>query len=453
MAIQSVNPYTGQVLKKFEETTPQQIKFILEKSEKAFEKWRNTGMDERAKLLKNAAHQLREHTREYAETITVEMGKAITESIAEIKKCALVCDYYADNSEKFLADVPVQVDEGEAYIAHDPLGPVLAIMPWNFPFWQVFRFAAPNLMAGNTGILKHASNVPQCALAIEKVFTDAGFPEGVFQTVLSPSSAIPDLIGQKQIRAVTITGSDKAGREVAEKAGRDLKKTVLELGGSDPFIILEDADIALAAKTAVKARMLNCGQSCIAAKRFIVVKSIADQFIELFEKNFAELRFGDPRNPDTDYGPMARTDLAKDLEQQVKKSVEAGAKIIYGNGLSEGGVFFHPTILTNISKGMPAYDEEFFGPVALLFVVEDENEALLIANDSPFGLGASLWTKDKERGKRLARQIEAGSVFINGMVASHPKVPFGGVKNSGYGRELSEVGIKEFVNTKTVWIQ
>jgi succinate-semialdehyde dehydrogenase / glutarate-semialdehyde dehydrogenase len=451
MSIKSINPYNNQVLKEFDEISDRELNGKLEKAEDAFKIWKKTSFDERASLMSKGADLLRRNKQEYAKTITLEMGKVIAESVAEIEKCALVCDYYAENAEKFLSDEPVQVEDGDAYIAYDPIGPVLAIMPWNFPFWQVFRFAAPNLMAGNTGLLKHASNVPQCSISIEKIFMDAGFPEGVFQALLASSSRVDSIIDHGVVKAVTITGSDKAGRKVAEQAGKNLKKTVLELGGSDSYIVLADADLKNAAQTAVRARMLNCGQSCIAAKRFIVEKSVADDFVAMFQKGFTDLKFGDPMKEDSKYGPMARKDLARDLEGQVKTSVEKGAEIIYGKGIAEDEIFFHPTILTNIKKGMPAYDEEFFGPVALLFVADNENEAIHLANQSPFGLGASLWTEDRTKGKKMARQIEAGSVFINGMVASHPKMPFGGIKISGYGRELSEVGIKEFMNIKSIW--
>jgi succinate-semialdehyde dehydrogenase / glutarate-semialdehyde dehydrogenase len=453
MSIQSVNPYNNQVLKEFEEINDQELSQKLEKAGEVFNKWKGTPFNERVRLMRKSSDLMRRNKHEYARIITLEMGKVITESEAEIEKCALVCDYYAENAEKFLSDEPVAVDDGEAYISYDPIGPVLAIMPWNFPFWQVFRFAAPNLMAGNVGLLKHASNVPQCALAIENIFLEAGFPEGVFQALMASSSTVEKIIDHEVVKAVTITGSDKAGRKVAEQAGRNLKKTVLELGGSDSFIILEDADLEKAAKTAVRARMLNCGQSCIAAKRFIVARSVADEFIGLFQKGFTELNFGNPMKNDTDYGPMARRDLARDLGEQVKASVKKGAEIIYGKGMAEDEIFFHPTILTNIKEGMPAFHEEFFGPVALLFIVEDQDEAIHVANQSPFGLGASLWTKDRQKGRSLAGKIEAGSVFINGMVASHPKMPFGGIKISGYGRELSEVGIKEFMNIKSVWVR
>lgn len=453
MAIQSINPFNSALLTEVEEHGDAQINQVLERAQETFERWRKTDFRRREELMKQCANELRINKRKYAELITEEMGKVVTESLAEIEKCAWVCDYNAETAGQFLRNEPLDVEEGEAYVAYDPIGPVLAIMPWNFPFWQVFRFAAPNIMAGNTGVLKHASNVPQCALAIQEIFLKAGFPEGVFQSLFVGSQKIEQVIEHPAIKAVTLTGSDRAGRKVAEQAGRNIKKTVLELGGSDPFIILKDADIEQAAKTAVKARMINCGQSCIAAKRFIVEKPVADKFLEYFEQGFEELKFGDPMDEESDYGPMARKDLASSLEEQVMKSVEKGAKIVYGEGRAQDEIFFHPTIITNIKPGMPAYDQELFGPVAILFVAEDETDAIRIANNSPYGLGASLWTRDIDKAHRLAREIESGSVFINSLVASHPKAPFGGVKSSGYGRELSFTGIKEFMNIKTVWIK
>lgn len=449
---QSINPYSGEILGEFEELTDQELTRKLKNSASAFKGWKEVPIRRRAELMANAATVLRNNKRKYAVTITREMGKVIAQSQAEIEKCASVCDYYANHAEKFLQDEPLRGVEGEAYIAYDPLGPVLAIMPWNFPFWQVFRFAAPNLMAGNTGLLKHASNVPQCSIAIEEVFREAGFPDGVFQSLLISSSKMGDVIARDEVKAVTLTGSDRAGRQVAEQAGGNLKKTVLELGGSDAFIILDDADLEEAAKAAVKARMINCGQSCIAAKRFIAHERIADKFLELFEDGFAKLQFGDPMLEDSDYGPLARKDLAETLEKQVGKSVELGATVAYGRGKAENGIFFHPVILTGVKEGMPAYHEELFGPVAVFYTAKNEDEAVATANDSPFGLGASLWTRDIENARRLARKIESGSVFINNIVASHPKAPFGGIKSSGYGRELSYAGLREFMNIKTIWI-
>jgi len=454
MSIQSINPFNGKVLQEFEAHTDAQIEDTLQSAESTYRKWRKTQFNERSSLMHKAAEVLRKNKDKYAQIMTDEMGKTKKEAIAEVEKCALCCDYYADNAEKFLADEPLQIDQGEAYIAYDPIGTVLAIMPWNFPFWQVIRFAAPNLMAGNVGILKHASNVPQCALALEEVFREAGFPKGCFQSLLIPSKKVDNMLGDARIKAATLTGSEGAGSKVAAKAGQELKKTVLELGGSDPFIVLADADIEKAATTAVKARMINCGQSCIAAKRFIIVEEAYEQFMEVFTRKMSALKQGDPNEDDVDYGPMAREDLAEELLEQVQKSVEKGAEIILGGDRPDKeGAFFNATILGNLKSGMPAYEEELFGPVATVFKARDEEEAILIANDSPYGLGGCVWTQDIEKGKRFVRQVESGAVYINKMTASHPALPFGGVKKSGYGRELSHLGIREFVNQKTVWLE
>jgi len=453
MSIQSINPYNNQLIQEYNELSERDAEAAIGKGERAFYKWKQTPFSDRAKLMHNCADLLERKVEYLAEVITREMGKIKSESISEIKKCAWVCRYYADNSETFLKDELLPVVEANSYIAYDPLGIVLAIMPWNFPFWQVFRFAAPNIMAGNVGLLKHASNVPQCALEIENIFLEAGFPENVFQTLLIKSDKISKMIDDPRIKAVTLTGSDIAGRKVAERAGINLKKLVLELGGSDPFIVLGDADLDQAVKTGVKARMINCGQSCIAAKRFILEKKIADDYLNGYLDYFQQLTIGDPWDENTDVGPMARDDLRKDLDNQVKRSVSEGAKIIYGGNNSDlKGYFYMPTIMVNVRQGMPAFDEELFGPVAPFIVVEDGDEAIQMANKSQFGLGASLWTRDIERAGKWARQIESGSVFVNSMVASHPMVPFGGIKCSGYGRELSHLGIREFMNIKSVWI-
>jgi succinate-semialdehyde dehydrogenase/glutarate-semialdehyde dehydrogenase len=381
------------------------------------------------------------------------MGKPLAQSRAEVEKCAWCCDYFADNAQAFLADMPKESTATESYVAFDPLGPVLAIMPWNFPFWQVFRFAAPGLMAGNVGILKHASNVPQCALAIEEVFRNAGFPEGTFQTLLVPGSKATALIDDPRIAAVTLTGSEEAGARVAEASGRNLKPAVLELGGSDPFIVLADADVETAARVAIDARFQNAGQSCIAAKRFIVVDSVAEEFQERFRNGIEELPVGDPSDAGTRVGPLAKQDLVDTLDEQVRRSVDAGASIVTGGQrLDRPGYFYAPTLIAGVKPGMQVFTEETFGPAAALIRARDAEEAVALANDSRFGLGASLWSRDIDRAKSLAREIETGSVFINGMVASDPRLPFGGVKSSGYGRELSEFGIREFVNIKTVWI-
>jgi succinate-semialdehyde dehydrogenase/glutarate-semialdehyde dehydrogenase len=453
MAIQSINPATEDVIAGYDEFTPEQVEQALAETDTTFRAWRETGFDERARLMRRAAEILRERKRRYAELITAEMGKAISEAEAEVEKCAWNCDFYADNAERFLADEPVQTNARESYVAYEPLGVILAVMPWNFPFWQVFRFAAPALMAGNTGLLKHASNVTGCALAIEEVFRDAGFPRGCFRTLVIPGGKVERVIEDPRVRAVTLTGSDLTGEKVAAAAGRVLKKTVLELGGSDPFIVLADADLDAAAATAARARFQNCGQSCIAAKRFIVEQSAAGAFEEKFAEAVRSLKVGDPMDSETQVGPMARGDLRDDLERQVRASVEQGARLILGGRPREGrGYFYEPTILSGVTPEMPAFREETFGPVAAVTVAKDAEEAVRLANDSQFGLGAALWTRDLDRARELARRIESGSVFINGMVASDPRLPFGGVKRSGYGRELSEFGIREFCNVQTVWV-
>ncbi|MFP4292854.1 MAG: NAD-dependent succinate-semialdehyde dehydrogenase [Cyclobacteriaceae bacterium] len=452
--MQSINPLTNEVIRDFEEHSDVQIENALQRADATYYQWRKTSFEEREKLMHAAADVLRKNKEKYAQTMTDEMGKTKKEAIAEVEKCALCCDYYAENAAKFLADEPLEIDQGEAYIAYNPIGTVLAVMPWNFPYWQVIRFAAPNLMAGNVGILKHASNVPQCALVLEEVFREAGFPEGCFQSLLISSKKIDSLLGDRRIRAATLTGSEGAGSKVASKAGQELKKTVLELGGSDPFIVLADADIEKAATTAVKARMINCGQSCIAAKRFLVVQEVYDQFMEIFVKKMSELKQGDPNEDGVDYGPMAREDLAEQLLEQTQKSIDKGAEVLLGGDRPDRkGAFFNTTILGNLKPGMPAYDEEMFGPVASVFRCKDVEEAILIANDSPYGLGGSVWTQDIEKGKKVVRQVDSGAVYINKMMASHPALPFGGVKLSGYGRELSHLGIREFVNQKTVWLE
>src|SRR6266550_1991847 len=381
------------------------------------------------------------------------MGKPVRDGVAEVEKCASACEFFADNAARFLARETVATEARTSFVDFNPLGVVLAVMPWNFPFWQVFRFAAPALMAGNAAVLKHASNVPGCALAIESVFRDAGFPRGLFATVLVGSSAVAGLIADRRVVATTLTGSDHAGSKVAEQAGRELKKTVLELGGSDPFIVLADADLAAAARTAAEARLINSGQSCIAAKRFIVVEPVADQFLDRFLDELRSRRMGDPLVRGTQVGPQARLDLRDSLHEQVAESVKRGAKLLLGGEVPAGkGAFYPPTLLAAVDKGMPAFDEETFGPVAAVIRAKDAADAVRLANDSAFGLGASLWTQDRARAERMAAQIEAGSVFVNGVVKSDPRLPFGGIKRSGYGRELSEYGIREFVNIKSVWI-
>lgn len=451
--MQSVNPATGAAIRDYPEHTQEQIAAALSRAEEAFASWREVPFEERAARMRQAAADLRERLVEHAALMTLEMGKTFAAAKAEAEKCALCCDFYAEHAQRFLSPEEVTTDASRSLIRYDPLGPVLAVMPWNFPYWQVIRFAAPALMAGNVALLKHASNVPGCALAIETTFREAGFPEGCFQTLMIGSKAVEGVIAHPAVRAVTLTGSEPAGKAVAAAAGRALKKTVLELGGSDPFILLEDADVQAAARVAAQARCINNGQSCIAAKRFIVVEAVAEAFEEAFLAAMSALKVGDPMDPSTDVGPMAREDLLVELHDQVERSVTAGAVLRLGGKRLEGpGFFYAPTVLTGVKPGMAAFDEETFGPVAAVIRAKDEEHALSLANRSPFGLGASLWTKDLARGEALAAKIESGSVFINGMVKSDPRLPFGGVKRSGYGRELSVFGIREFVNIKTVWI-
>jgi succinate-semialdehyde dehydrogenase/glutarate-semialdehyde dehydrogenase len=453
MQFRSVHPYDGRFLGSYEGLSKEQLSDKIRQTHSAFQQWKLTRFTERAQLMHAASGELLKNKKDYAESITLEMGKVIAESVAEIEKCAKVCAYYATNAEGFLKDEPLTTPHGEAYIHHNPIGVVLAVMPWNFPFWQVFRFAAPTLMAGNACLLKHASNVPKCALDIQQVFVNAGFPENVFNTLLIGSSAVKEVIGHPLVGAVTLTGSEIAGKSVAGTAGSQIKKSVLELGGSDPFIVLKDADIKKAAEIGVKARMLNAGQSCIAAKRFILEKEIADEFTRYFIDGIEKLETGDPLEFDTTFATLARKDLAEELYQQVKKSIDLGAEVIYGKLPDKiDSAFFPAMILGNLKPGMPAYDEEMFGPVASFFVVDSEAEAVTIANDSPFGLGGSLWTKNIEKARNLASKVESGAVYINQMMFSDPTVPFGGIKISGYGRELSLLGIREFTNQKTVWV-
>jgi acyl-CoA reductase-like NAD-dependent aldehyde dehydrogenase len=453
MTMQSINPATEEVLMTLEEFTPAKVNTLLDEARNTFLTWRDTTFAQRAELMKQAATYLRQHKAEFGRLITLEMGKTITEAEAEIEKCAWNCDFYADHAQRFLADEPHPSSGAQSFVAFEPLGVVLAIMPWNFPFWQVFRFAAPALMAGNTAVLKHAGNVPQCALAIERVFHECGFPEGVFRTLLIPGSAVQQVIEDPRIAAITLTGSDETGSQVAAAAGRVLKKTVLELGGSDAFIVLEDADLDAAAQMAVRARFQNAGQSCIAAKRFIVVESVADAFEQRFREAAAALSVGDPLQPETQMGPLARADLRDALERQVSESVAAGARVLTGgHTLDRPGYFYAPTILSDVRPDMPAFREETFGPVAAVVRVPDAEAAVRAANDSQYGLGGNLWTSNIERGIQLARRIETGQVFINGMTASDPRLPFGGVKRSGYGRELASYGIREFVNIQTIWV-
>jgi succinate-semialdehyde dehydrogenase / glutarate-semialdehyde dehydrogenase len=453
VTLESVNPATGELLERFAETSPKELDQILERADAASREWRRRPVAERAERLRAAARVLRERQADYARTMALEMGKPLAQGAAEVEKCAWACDYYAEQGEALLAPQPRATEAVRSYIRFDAIGPVLAIMPWNFPFWQVFRFAAPALLAGNAGVLKHAANVSRCALEIEDVFRRAGFPEGLFRAVLLENVRVAAVIADPRIRAVTLTGSDRAGTQVAEQAGRHLKKTVLELGGSDPFLVLADADVDAAARTAAEARLINSGQSCIAAKRFIVVAAVADRFLEPFTAAMRARPVGDPLDPATQIGPQARLDLRANLDRQVQASVERGARVILGGALPEGrGAFYPATVLVAVQPGMPAFDQETFGPVAAVIRAKDESDAIAIANASAYGLGASVWTRDRERGERVAGALEVGSVFVNALVKSDPRLPFGGVKRSGYGRELSEYGLREFVNVKTVWV-
>jgi len=453
VSVSSINPATGEILETFAETAPAALERILDQAVAAYGAWRRFSYAQRGQAMRQAARILRERRAEYARTMALEMGKPLQQGEAEAEKCAWACEYYAEQAAAMLGDQPRVTDGSRSYVRFDPIGPVLAIMPWNFPFWQVFRFAAPALMAGNAGLLKHAPNVTRCALAIEEVFRQAGFPEGLFRTVILQNEAVAGVIADPRVRAATLTGSDRAGSQVAAQAGTHLKKMVLELGGSDPFLVLEDADVDQAARTAAEARLLNSGQSCIAAKRFIVVESVADRFLETFVSEMAARRLGDPLAPDTQLGPQARLDLRANLHRQVTESVQRGARLLLGGKLPDGpGCYYPATVLAAVHEGMPAFDEEVFGPAAAVIRVPDETQALRVANASRYGLGASVWSTDPARGERLARELEVGSVFVNGLVRSDPRLPFGGVKRSGYGRELSEYGLKEFVNIKTVWV-
>jgi succinate-semialdehyde dehydrogenase / glutarate-semialdehyde dehydrogenase len=452
MAIATVNPATGETLKTFTPLSDEEIEQKLQRSANAASINRRRSFAERASRMRRSADLLDQRQKDLGKLITVEMGKPLKAAIAEVNKCALVCRYYADHAEEFLADEPVKT-EAETFIRYEPLGPILAVMPWNFPFWQVFRFAAPALMAGNVGLLKHASNVPQCALAIEAVFRDGGFTDGEFQTLLITSEQVQKVLDDERVKAATLTGSEPAGASVASIAAKRIKKTVLELGGSDPFVVMPSANVEDAVNTAVRARIVNNGQSCIAAKRFIVHEKIADEFEKRFVAAMNALKIGDPMDESTDVGPLATPQIVSDIDEQVQRSVAAGAKLLTGGKrLGERGNFYAPTVLSQIPPNAPAAREETFGPVASLFRVRDAAEAIAVANDTKFGLGASVWTGDRHEAARFIDGIESGQVFVNAMVASDPRVPFGGVKHSGFGRELGVYGIREFVNIKTVWI-
>jgi succinate-semialdehyde dehydrogenase/glutarate-semialdehyde dehydrogenase len=454
MAIATMNPATGEVLKTFEPLSDAQLEIKLQKAADTFLKYRKVPFAERARLMMKAADILDREKNTYARMMTTEMGKTLRSAVDEAVKCAWVCRYYAENAEKFLADEVVETSASRSYIRYEPMGAVLAVMPWNFPFWQVLRFAAPALMAGNVGLLKHASIVPQCALMIEDLFRQAGFPDGAFQTLLIGSGKVDQILDDPRVVAATLTGSEGAGVQVGMGAAKRIKKVVLELGGSDPFIVMPTANLEVAVSTAVKARIFNNGQSCIAAKRFIVAESIADEFERRFVTKMEALKVGDPFDESTELGPLSTADGVTDLVRDVQKTVDAGGRILTGGKpLDRPGNFYAPTVLTNIPEDSPAYREEFFGPVASVFRAKDVGDAIRIANDSRFGLGASAWTNDKNERERLVTELEAGMVFINKMVASDPRVPFGGVKWSGHGRELSVHGIREFTNIKTVWIE
>lgn len=455
MSIRAINPATADLIAEYPDMPLHEANAAVDAAHLAYLDWRREPVAERAKPMKRVAGLLRERSRELAELMAREMGKPITQGIAEANKCALVCDYFADNTEEFLKPETVPVDGVKGMIVFQPIGVIMAIMPWNFPFWQVFRFIAPALMAGNAGVLKHASNVPGCALAIETLMKDAGFPDNLFRTLLIGSQAVNEILEHPKIRAATLTGSEPAGRAVARKAGELLKKTVLELGGSDAYLILDDADVERAAEISTKARLINSGQSCIAGKRFVVVEPLRERFETLFVEKMQAAKVGDPMDADTDVGPMARHDLRDDLHAQVEDSIGKGARLLCGGEIPDDvGAYYPPTVLTDVAKGMAAYGEELFGPVAAIIPAADEEEAIHIANDSQYGLGGGVITSDLARGERIAvEEIEAGSVFVNDQVASDPKLPFGGIRNSGYGRELSHYGIKEFVNIKTVIVR
>ena len=450
----SLNPATNKLLKSYTSWDSHQLAEKLENTRRIQAVWRQTSFIQRAMLMQRAAELLREKRDVLASLITLEMGKPVNEARAEVDKCASGCDFYALHAADFLKDEIIETDAGKSYISYPPLGTILAVMPWNFPMWQVFRFAAPALMAGNAGVLKHASNVPQCALAIEDIFRQSGFPEGLFTTLMIDVSLVSDAIASHTVHAVTFTGSEPAGRKVAAAAGQHLKKCVLELGGSDAFIVLHDADLEYASQIAVSSRFLNCGQSCIAAKRFILVPEIADEFVTLFQQKVAKLITGDPTDSATQVGPMARLDLRDEMHNQVTDSIAQGAIPLLGcKPMARDGAFYEPSILDHVTPKMRAYHEELFGPVAIIIRAQDEMDAIHIANDTRFGLGSSIWSQNTGRAEQLGRELQAGCTFINGMVKSDPRLPFGGIKASGFGRELSYQGIREFVNTKTVWIK
>ncbi|MFN2261495.1 MAG: NAD-dependent succinate-semialdehyde dehydrogenase [Psychroflexus sp.] len=451
MEFKSVNPYNGDQIATYTAQTKEEVERVLERSGEAFKSWRKTPLSERTELLKKVGQILRDDVEEYAKMITLEMGKPISESRAEVNKCAWVCDYYAENASEFLADEKIKTDATHSYVKHDPIGTVFAVMPWNFPFWQVFRFAAPTLTAGNTGILKHAANVFGCAIKIEEIFKKAGYPDHVFQNLIVHHDTSEMIIAHDAVQAVTLTGSGGAGAAVAKLAGKNLKKSLLELGGNNSFIVWEDADIDQAVKTAVTARMLNCGQSCIAAKRFILLEGIYEEFISKFKKAVSELKRGNTMDDSTQIGPLARKDLADQLHSQVERSLEQGAELILGG--KQDNCFHEPTILGNVKPGMPAFDEETFGPLAAMIKAKTIDEAFEFSEKSKFGLGVTVFTKDTDKAMEMAEKVSDGAYFVNELVKSDPRLPFGGTKRSGYGRELAKEGIMEFINKKTVYVK
>lgn len=450
MILKSINPFTNKTIKEFKEYSDEKVNSLLLQSAESFEDWKTIGFDHRSSIMMKAAGLLRYNLEEYAESITAEMGKPIKESKAEVEKCAWVCEYYAQNAKQFLAPETVDTDAYKSYLSYEPLGPILGIMPWNFPFWQVFRFCVPTLMAGNTVLLKHASNVQSCAQHIENIFEQSGFPSAVFRNLVIGSDRMENVIKHGSVKAVSLTGSEPAGQKVASTAGLAIKKTLLELGGSNAFVVLDDADIKKAVQTGIKARFQNAGQSCIAAKRFIVHEKVSDSFIALFLKEMKKLKTGDPSKEDTDLGPLASIYQAEKVEEQVNRSVSMGAVLIAGGNRKKA--FFQPSLLTHVSPGMPLFDEEVFGPVAPVTIAENTREAIALANATNFGLGVTIFTSDLRKAGELVSEFEDGAVFINAMVKSDPRLPFGGVKRSGFGRELALQGIREFVNVKTVYI-
>ena len=454
MAIASINPTTGKTIRSYVELSASEVGPILVRADRAFAKWRGASFTTRAGAIRETAALLREHANAYAALMAQEMGKPVTQGRSEVEKCAWVCDYYAEHAERFLSPEAIETDASKSFVAYEPLGVILAVMPWNFPFWQAFRAAAPALMAGNAIVLKHASNVPGCGLAIEELFRQAGVPEGLFRTLLIEAARVADVIAHPAVKGVTLTGSTPAGQAVAANAGAALKKTVLELGGSDPYLILKDADLEAAAEACAASRLINSGQSCIAAKRFIVEAPVRKPFEQALVARMQARRCGDPLDETVAVGPLARHDLRDALHRQVKQSIAKGSRLLLGGAIPDSpGAFYPPTVLTGVKKGMPVHDEETFGPVAAIIEVKDEADAIRVANDSVFGLGAAVFTGDAQRGERIAAQLEAGSCFVNAFVRSDPRLPFGGVKQSGYGREPSSVGIREFVNIKSVYVK